>query len=319
MKSGNALVIGLSLVFGCLFLALAAELYYLLWWKRRISSRESEGEDAEDFSRGSNSGGNYAKELIHLVCWKKPSSSDAAAKPDPKPHSQSEPDLELGSDEGKDSLLKGGAAGEGGGEESVELELMRLHNLAGPPRFLFTINEESKEDLESEDGKSRLGSRQGSRTKSLSDILLAVDTATPLFTPLESPRYSNPLESYHRQGFNPLFESSAEAELNRLRSSPPPKFKFLRDAEEKLLRRLLEEAQRRGVGSDGESKGSVLGLEEGKPLYPAMAAEVMGGSFLGFLYAKNREVRVHRLPPLSSTSSQVIPLASSPTSTISDL
>ncbi|CAI0474914.1 unnamed protein product [Linum tenue] len=196
---------------------------------------------------------------------------------------------------------------------------MRLHNLAGPPRFLFTINEESKEDLESEDGKSRLGSRQGSRTKSLSDILLAVDTATPLFTPLESPRYSNPLESYHRQGFNPLFESSAEAELNRLRSSPPPKFKFLRDAEEKLLRRLLEEAQRRGVGSDGESKGSVLGLEEGKPLYPAMAAEVMGGSFLGFLYAKNREVRVHRLPPLSSTSSQVIPLASSPTSTISDL
>ncbi|CAI0474913.1 unnamed protein product [Linum tenue] len=176
---------------------------------------------------------------------------------------------------------------------------MRLHNLAGPPRFLFTINEESKEDLESEDGKSRLGSRQGSRTKSLSDILLAVDTATPLFTP-----------SYHRQGFNPLFESSAEAELNRLRSSPPPKFKFLRDAEEKLLRRLLEEAQRRGVGS---------GLEEGKPLYPAMAAEVMGGSFLGFLYAKNREVRVHRLPPLSSTSSQVIPLASSPTSTISDL
>ena len=87
-----------------------------------------------------------------------------------------------------------------------------------------------------------------------------------------------------------LIESAAEAELNRLISSPPPKFEFLRDAEEKLLKRLLEESER-------------------KPLCPAMAAEVREGSFLGFLYAKNnynnREVAaVHPLP-------QVIPLASS--------
>ena len=48
-----------------------------------------------------------------------------------------EPNLELGSS--KDILLK--AFGK------VGVELLR----AGPPRFLFTIKEETKEDLESEE------------------------------------------------------------------------------------------------------------------------------------------------------------------------
>ena len=58
------------------------------------------------------------------------------------------------------------------GEEGVESELMRLHNLACPPRFLSTIKEGTEENLESEDGKSR----KGSRTRSLSDLTVAVDT-----------------------------------------------------------------------------------------------------------------------------------------------
>ncbi|CAN0854074.1 hypothetical protein LINGRAHAP2_LOCUS5819 [Linum grandiflorum] len=284
MKSPSGLVIGLSLVFGCLFLALAAELYYLLWWKKRITHRESETEE-ESHITGSFTANHHPKEFLHFVCWKKP-----AAQPDPT--QTDDPDLESGCQgKDKDSLLvKGGGFGGGEAEESVELELMRLHNLAGPPRFLFTIKEEEKEDLESECDKR---SRKGSRTRSLSDILMAVDNNTstaPLFTPLASPRCSNPLDSYNRQGFNfnPLFESSSM----EVRSSPPPKFKFLRDAEEKLLKRLLAES---------------AGGGEGKPLYPAMAAEVREGSFLGFLYAKNT-AGVHRLP-------QVIPLASSPSAT----
>ncbi|XLT13266.1 hypothetical protein HN51_058956 [Arachis hypogaea] len=51
---------------------------------------------------------------------------------------------------------------------------------------------------------------------------------------------------------NPLFESSSpppSLEFNnkfiRPSSSPPPKFKFLRDAEEKLYRGLMEEVQRK--------------------------------------------------------------------------
>ncbi|GKB73565.1 hypothetical protein Tco_0934977, partial [Tanacetum coccineum] len=50
-------------------------------------------------------------------------------------------------------------------EESFDLELMRIHNLHGPPRFLATINEETKEDLES------LRSRNCSRTRILSDLV----------------------------------------------------------------------------------------------------------------------------------------------------
>ncbi|KAL2464436.1 Glucan endo-1 [Forsythia ovata] len=53
-------------------------------------------------------------------------------------------DLELRSR--KDLLLKGY------GEDGVETELMRLHNLCAPTRFFFTVKEESKEDLESDDG-----------------------------------------------------------------------------------------------------------------------------------------------------------------------
>ncbi|CAN1851845.1 hypothetical protein LINPERHAP1_LOCUS40388 [Linum perenne] len=68
--------------------------------------------------------------------------------------------------------------GGGGGaatEESAKLELMRLHNL----RFLFTVKEETKEDMELEDGRSM------SRSKSLSEIMLM---AAPPY--MDSPRYS---------------------------------------------------------------------------------------------------------------------------------
>ncbi|XP_022755756.1 uncharacterized protein LOC111303628 [Durio zibethinus] len=244
MISFSGLGIGLSLVFGCLLLALVAELYYLLWWKKRIASSEVE----DDYS-------DYAKELIELFCWKKSASLHAATTNNNNQDlvkdqvtNGAEPDQELGSS--KDLPLKGF------GEEGVESELMRLHNLVGPPRFLFTIKEETKEDLESEDGRSKGDrSRKGSRTRSLSDLILTVDT--PFLSPLASPSLKasslNPLDSYQRQGFNPLFQSSTDAELNKLRSSPPPKLKFLRAAEEELLRRLMLEAEKRLQQDNGGS------------------------------------------------------------------
>ncbi|KAA8549251.1 hypothetical protein F0562_000935 [Nyssa sinensis] len=237
MGSFSGLGIGLSIVFGCILLVLAGELYYL-WRKKRISRRKIE----DRFT-------NYGKELLSLFHWKKHSSvnntntqelnSNSVRDSDVNGH---EPDLELGGS-GKDMLLIGF------GEEGVESELMRLHNLCGPPRFLFTIKEETKEDLESDDGKSR----KASRTRSLSDLIVAVET--PFLSPLSSPQLKNhPLNSYCQHGFNPLFESSTDAELNRLRSSPPPKFKFLRNAEEKLMRRLMEEAEKRGPKKWGYDK-----------------------------------------------------------------
>ncbi|KAB2020975.1 hypothetical protein E1A91_D07G111600v1 [Gossypium mustelinum] len=297
MTSFSGLSIGLSLVFGCLLLALVAELYYLLWWKKRITSSQVE----DDYN-------NYAKELVQLFCWKKSASLHASTAANNnnnqglvknKDSNSVEPDLELGSS--RSLLVKGF------GEEGVESELMRLHNLAGPPRFLFTIKEETKEDLESEDGRSRgEKSRKGSRTGSLSDLMLTVDTPlSPLASPpLKSPPL-NPFDSYHRNGFNPLFESSTDAELNKLRSSPPPKFKFLRDAEEKLLDRLMLEAEKRVQRNGGSIQNCGVKAANNTPIL----TEDIQGSFLKFIVGKNG-TPLQYLPQCPSCSSQILPLDS---------
>ncbi|CAL0321898.1 unnamed protein product [Lupinus luteus] len=221
----SGLSIALSLVFMCLVLGLAAQIFYFLWWKNRRTQSENIEMDE----------GNYAN-VFYCGFLKTPFSFHAtntsvSVTKESETKSNEVSDLELGAE--NDMLVKSF------GEESVESELMRLHNLAGPPRYLFTIKEETKEDLEAEDEeKSRTRSKKGSRRRrSLSDLMLLIDT--PLSTsPLKSSLH--PLDSYKQQGFNPLFESSsAKSELCNMfsPSSPPPKFKFLKDAEDKLYRR----------------------------------------------------------------------------------
>lgn len=285
MVSFTDLKISLSLVFGCLLLAIFAELYYLVWWKRkRITDREIE------YSHS-----NYVKELLYVFGWKKPSENSTQelgnSAVDSAVNGEQDPEIQLG--DSKEFLLKPY------GEDGLEAELIRIHNLAGPPRFLFTIKEETKEDLESEDGKSRgERSRKGSRNRSLSDLVVTVET--PFLTPLSSPRIksNSSLEclNYH-SGFNPLFESSMESEINRLRSSPPPKFKFLRDAEEKLYRRkLMEEAERKVLNNHCGVKTD--------------------GCVISFLVGDNEKERGthHNFAQYHSSSSQVLPLDSSPSS-----
>ncbi|GFS37894.1 hypothetical protein Acr_00g0054650 [Actinidia rufa] len=154
MACFSDLGIGLSFVFGCILLGLVGELYYLLWWKKKFSSTSRGIEDHHHFP-------NYVKFVPNLFCWKKPNSTTQTQQvTDPEANgSDPDPDPELGSAK-EDVVCKGY------GEEGVASELMRLHNLCGPPRFLFTISEETKEDLESNDGRSR----KGSRTRSLSDF-----------------------------------------------------------------------------------------------------------------------------------------------------
>ncbi|XP_068642104.1 uncharacterized protein [Aristolochia californica] len=296
MKSLSSLGIGLSLVFGCLLLALIAELYYLLWWKKRIANREIE----DDYSSS-------ARELFYLLCWKKPSSLSSASL---NPHSSvrlsdthvhdSGEQLHLHSHSGMDFLFKPF------GEEHVETELMRLHNLSGPPRFLFTIKEETKEDLESEDGKSRADnkSRKGSRSRSLSDLLLTMET--PYLTPLSSPPFFTPpltpLDRYNQHGVNPLFESSAESDMRRIRSSPPPTFKFLKDAEEKLYKKTLLEGPLKNQGPTSASSAPTHAVSNS-----SMGSDEEDGSFITIIVGKNKEKEHHH-----SSSSQVLPLATSP-------
>ncbi|KAL3625881.1 hypothetical protein CASFOL_030410 [Castilleja foliolosa] len=196
MGSLSGLGIGLSFIFGCILMGVVAELYYLLWWKKRLSHNSSTNPEIE--------------ESCFLFSWKK-------KKPCLKANPQEQPSVDLETGSIKDSL-----GPKGYGEEGIEAEIMRMHNLCGPPRFLFTIKEESREDLESEDGKSRRGSR---RTKSFSDFLLSSPTVVKA------------------NNNNSCFSSE---EVKRFRSSPPPKFKFLKDAEDKLIRKLLlEEAEKK--------------------------------------------------------------------------
>ncbi|KAK9154272.1 hypothetical protein Sjap_001752 [Stephania japonica] len=285
MRSLSSLGIGLSLVFGCLLLALVAEVYYLMWWKKKIiiNNRDIEADCTSPI-----------REFLHIFCLNKCSSVSSAPL---KPQNIDSQETQL-SNSNKDVIFSPFE------DESMEAELMRLHNLAGPPRFLFTIKEETKEDLESEDGKSSVQSksRKGSKSRSLSDILLTLET--PFLTPMSSPPIQTPpLTPINSYGLNPLFESSTEAELNRVRSSPPPKFKFLRDAEEKLYKRLLiEEAQKkRGLKSVGSvNNSSIVATDE-------------DGSFFTIYVSKNKE-REHQLQHCQhhTSSSQVLPLSSSP-------
>ncbi|KAJ0909254.1 hypothetical protein HanRHA438_Chr07g0319541 [Helianthus annuus] len=142
MRYSSSVGLGLSVVFGCLLLALIAEIYYLLWWKKRVPARE----------------------LLYLFCCKKHSSlrstglvkdtqvhEPQASSPSPSPSSSTSSSWVRSVTQDYDDM-------------SVETELLRLHSLCGPgpPRFLFTIKEETKEDLESEDR-----SKNGSRGRSL--------------------------------------------------------------------------------------------------------------------------------------------------------
>ncbi|XP_019192845.1 PREDICTED: uncharacterized protein LOC109187179 [Ipomoea nil] len=284
MKSLSSIGLALSVIFGCLLIALLGELYYLLWWKKRITRRGIED--------------GPGKEIFYFFCGKKPSSSsspsssaNSALKPqeicssitlvhEPQPQLQSHGDS---------------------WQESMEAELLRL---SGPPRFLFTIKEETNEDLESsEDGKSK--SRKGSRTRSLSDVL-----ETPFLTPIASPPYFTPPLT---PLLNPFFESTTDFEF--CRPSPPPTFKFLRDAEEKAQRLVKKKEASSSSVPDKEAHISPSPFLSAQPSPFSARDEENNGSFITLIFPRTREeqhgnnLSVSHYP---SSSSQVLPLATSP-------
>ncbi|KAM7482871.1 hypothetical protein LguiB_007454 [Lonicera macranthoides] len=99
----------------------------------------------------------------------------------------------------------------GYGEEGVESKLMRISIISGTPLASISIS-------------------------------LASPPLKPYF--LGSFDSNN---NHHGFKFNPLFESSKEVEINRFRSSPPPIFKFLGGAEEKLMKKLVEKVDREKI------------------------------------------------------------------------
>ncbi|XP_076938005.1 uncharacterized protein LOC143605958 [Bidens hawaiensis] len=274
MSSFSGLEIGLGVLFGCILLVLSAELCHILWWKKRVSNNTEDVENKHFSSSNITPRTHYSS---YTSCWKASKSSNTQEK-DLQTHIKQQ-DSDMGVDK------------EGLDDESLDLELMRLHNLGGPPRFLFTINEETKEDLESE------VSKRVSRTGSLSGILDTLDTPflSPLASPLKVPQQHN-LEAYNHHGLNPLFDSN-EFGFNKMRSSPPPTFKFLRDAEEKLLKRLMQ--------MEGEKKVITKNMDKDSP----RKEEEKDGAFVKCVVSKGKSEGGHHLV---STNSKVLPLPCSP-------
>ncbi|KZV25140.1 hypothetical protein F511_32579 [Dorcoceras hygrometricum] len=228
MKSLSGVGLGLSLVFGCLLVALVGELYYLLWWKKRRICEKTDENRHQIPPRNTSP--------YMFCCFIRPTQdlcSSSILVHEPQANNPS-----------KDFV---GFPPFGDGN---------LETFSGPPRFLFTIAEETKEDLESEDGIIRNSKNSTSRA-SLGDFIHILET--PFLTPMaSSPYFTPPLtpsNSCDQHNFGPFFESKTDAAFNKLRSSPPPKFKFLRDAEEKLARRgeLLEEIEKGVLRKDHRS------------------------------------------------------------------
>ncbi|XP_044978887.1 uncharacterized protein LOC123446276 [Hordeum vulgare subsp. vulgare] len=221
MRGLSKLGVGLTVVSALLLLALAAELYYLLVHKRRHRRRAAAISDAASSPSSS------SRELLQLFCFKKPPALASTYAQEPRQADDAVAEVVVDEDDDDD-------------DETVEAQLMRLGSLVGPPRLLFTIKEETKEDLESEDGRSRCG-----RSRSLGDLLHCSET--PFLTPS-----SSPLPPAMEKSYNPLFESPA-ASPAPVAASPPPKLQFLKDAEEKLYRRALAEEAKRARGSPSPS------------------------------------------------------------------
>lgn len=234
MKSISNLGLGLCVVFGSLVLALVAELYYLLWWKKKRINLKIDGDD--EVQKRSN-----FSYILHFC--RRPSSylRSTAQELCNSPTLVHEP--QSSNPNNKDLWLKRPFAEE---------------NMGNFPRFLFTITEETREDLESEDGGFKNRKQSTSRSRSnLSDLLQILET--PFLTPIASPPYFTPplTPSFFEQNLSPFMEWEWErdAEFNRLRASPPPMFKFLRDAEEKMV-----QSQRRIIGEDEKESGQFITL-----------------------------------------------------------
>ncbi|XP_059281467.1 uncharacterized protein LOC132035198 [Lycium ferocissimum] len=122
----------LTIIFIISLLALFTQLLFLLWRRRRrrnnipIHVHENVQEPSSSSSK---------ELLLFLFCLKTQETNVSRVEPDPDPNPSS--------------------------HDLVEMELidfLKLHDMYGPSRFLFTINEEEREDLESEKSDEKMKS-----------------------------------------------------------------------------------------------------------------------------------------------------------------
>ncbi|KAE8689946.1 Detected protein of unknown function [Hibiscus syriacus] len=191
MNAPTKLAIALIVIFATILLALFIELVYVLWRKRSFSQRSVISGGARsiesDFS-GSTFYAAPSKELLYFFCWKnhpaRVEPSSGVVSPTPT-EAATAPESEVTATEDEDN------------------ELAAWQALYGQSRILYTIKEEEREGNESvensaDQSEARNEKRACPRDCLSGDVVVAVDSETPLSTPCASPPYFTPSPSPDR-------------------------------------------------------------------------------------------------------------------------
>lgn len=177
MIGPSKLASSLTVMFAVSLLAILVQLFLVLRRRRRLRRQSIED--------GGNSFYSSPKELLHIFCWENQSRIEPNEAPAPTPSPQITTEVD---------------------------DVFKWHVLYGQSRILFTIKEEEREGLDSENCSS---SENGTRTKRavcteevvgvlarslpVVAVKIDVDDATPFSTPCASPPYYTPLPSPTRE------------------------------------------------------------------------------------------------------------------------
>lgn len=173
--------IGFIVVFAVFLLVIVTQLFYVYWYRKRFRRRNSAAAHPElpgdPFSIPS-------KELLYFLCWKRQSrvepQADSAATPAGRPS-----------------------------EEISDVDVLKWPGFYRPSRFLFTIKEEEKDEMEPDSADKSLPAetkagplgecfRAADESPELT-VEVGVHEATPFSTPCDSPSYFSPSSSPTRE------------------------------------------------------------------------------------------------------------------------
>ncbi|KAL2554197.1 hypothetical protein Fot_07819 [Forsythia ovata] len=195
----------LTIIFVISLVVLFAELFYVLW-RRRVFRRKNPlatsdcGEDQLSHCSSSD----YS--FLSIASW--PSSKELLYSFFIRSHSRAEPNSVTPTSD-RDNLNSNGPSE----MEEIDIDVMKLQEMYGPPRFLFTIKEEEREELEAVAEKSDNNNNNKEKVSLQENFIAAEESpevgvavavdiddhggcdATPFSSPCASPMYFTPLSS----------------------------------------------------------------------------------------------------------------------------
>ncbi|EPS59595.1 hypothetical protein M569_15211 [Genlisea aurea] len=170
-------------------IALMAQLIYVLWRRRVVCHRsggdlDGDGLATDDRIRMYSSSPDSAfssRELLYFFCIKSKSSGANS----------------------KSATVPADSGSESTEAEVVEIDVLALNGMFGPPRLLFTIKEEEREGWESPEGShNKLSLKEFLKFEQETVTVEGSDNTTPFSTPCFSPLYFTPSAS-------PIHDSSS--------------------------------------------------------------------------------------------------------------